>query len=100
MVAAHRGLAGVPTGAVLTVPLESLVVTDRAGEYGRLLDFLELPDRPRMRRYFAEQMPAERVRPGSWAQRVPDPAALERAYRSAADRLEAAGVPIYEAPTP
>jgi len=100
MVAAHRGLAGVPTGAVLTVPLESLVVTDRVGEYGRLLDFLELPDRPRMRRYFAEQMPAERVRPGSWAQRVPDPAALERAYRSAADRLVAAGVPIYEAPTP
>lgn len=100
MAAAHRGLAGVPERAVLTISLESLVVTDRAGEYGRLLDFLDLPDRPRMRRYFAEQMPADRVRPGSWAKRVPDPEALERAYEQAARRLVASGIPTHECPAP
>ncbi len=96
MVAAHRALSDVPEGAVLTISLESLVVSERAEEYRRLLEFLDLPDRPRMRRYFAEQMPAERVRPGSWRERVADPKQLERAYRSAAERLEALGIPTHE----
>jgi len=96
MVAAHRALSDVPADAVLTLSLESLVVTERAEEYRRLLEFLDLPDRPRMRRYFAEQMPAERVRPGSWRERVADPDQVERAYRAAAQRLEALGVPTHE----
>ena len=96
MVAAHRALTDVPPDAALTISLESLVVTERGEEYRRLLEFLDLPDRPRMRRYFAEQMPAERVRPGSWRERVADPEQLERAYRAAAQRLEALGVPTHE----
>jgi len=98
MAAAHRALAGVPAEQVLTLSLEELVVTDRVGQYERLLNFLELPDRPRMRRYFAERMPADRVGPGSWGERVGDPAALERAYQEAAAALVDRGIPIYEHP--
>lgn len=98
MAAAQRALAGVPEDQVLTLSLEELVVTDRVGQYERLLSFLELPDRPRMRRYFAERMPAERVRPGAWSERVGDPAALEQAYEEAATELVDRGIPVYEHP--
>lgn len=98
MAAAHRALARVPAEQVLTLSLEELVVTDRVGQYERLLSFLELPDRPRMRRYFAERMPTERVAPGSWGERVGDPAALDRAYQEAAAELVDRGIPIYEHP--
>lgn len=100
MAAAHRALSEVPEHLVMTVSLESLVVTDRQEQYQRVLDFFELSDRDRMHRYFAEQMPAERVRPGSWAQRVADPEGLERAYQKAAERLVAAGIPTHEFPRP
>lgn len=100
MTAAHRALSEVPEHLVMTVSLESLVVTDRQEQYQRVLDFFELTDRNRMRRYFAEQMPAERVRPGSWAERVADPEGLERAYQDAAEGLVAAGIPTHEFPTP
>ena len=96
MRAAHRALEPVPEELVATVSLESLVVDDRQEQYRRLLEFLQIPDRPRMQRYFQQQMPADRVRPGIWAQRVSDPDALDRAYRAAAEQLAADGVPIYE----
>lgn len=96
MTAAHRALAAVPAHQVLTISLEQLVVTDRAAQYARLADFLELPDRPRMRRYFAERMPPDRARPGSWTERSPDPIGLERAYRQAAERLEADGIDVHQ----
>lgn len=99
MSAAHRALRAVPDDQVLTVSLEQLVVADRDAQYQRILDFLELPDRPRMRRYFGERMPADRVRPGSWVERVDDPAELELAYRQAADHLMAFGIPTHEFPT-
>lgn len=98
VVDAHRALEQVPVDRVLTMSLEELVVTDRDGQYQRLLEFLDLPDRPRMRRYFAEQMPADRVRPGAWAERADDPSALARAYERAATDLTRRGIPIYEAP--
>lgn len=98
MAAADRALRAVPEEQVLTVALEELVVTDRVEQYQRLLDFLELPNRPRMRRYFNERMPAQRVRPGSWRERVSDPLALESAYQVAAEGLRAAGVPTHEHP--
>lgn len=98
MRAAHVALSKVPEASVLTLSLESLVVDDRDGGYERLLEFFELPNRPRMRRYFTEQMPADRVRVGAWRDRVADPRALERSYQAAASRLTADGIPTYEHP--
>lgn len=98
MVAADTALRAVPDEGVLTLSLEELVVSDRDNQYARLLHFLQLPDRPRVRRYFDERMPASRVRPGAWRERVPDPGALEAAYQAAAANLMTQGVPIHEYP--
>ncbi len=94
---AHRALRQIPPERVLTLALEDLVVFEREQSYRAVLDFLSLPDRPRMRRYFSDRMPAERVKPGSWRSRVADPGALERAYETARDRLIQEGIEIHEA---
>lgn len=94
---AHRALQQVPPERVLTLALEDLVVFERERSYGALLDFLDLPDRPRMRRYFSDRMPPERVKPGNWRSRVADPGALERAYERARDRLIGEGIEVHAA---
>ena len=98
VMAAHRALTNVPKHLVRTVQLEALVVSDRQQQYEGLLGFLGLPDRRRMRTYFAERMPAERSRPGAWRERVADPRAVDSAYQAAAEQLVAAGIPTHEFP--
>ena len=98
VMAAHRALTNVPKHLVRTVQLEALVVSDRQQQYEGLLGFLGLPDRRRMRTYFAERMPAERSRPGAWRERVADPRAVDSAYRAAAEQLVAGGIPTHEFP--
>ena len=93
---AHRALSRIPQDRVLTLSLEDLVVRDRESGYRAILEFFDLPDRPRMRRFFAEKMPADRVRIGSWASRVADPGRLESAYASARDRLIKEGIDVFE----
>ena len=68
----------------------------REATYGELLDFLGLSDRPRMRRYFSEKMPADRVNVGAWASRVADPEVLEALYVQARDRLLQEGIEVHE----
>ena len=93
--AGEAGLAGAPDDAVLTVSLEDLVVLDREATYSRVLDFLELDDDPRMRRFFDQRMPADRVGLHSWRRRVPDPNAFEGLYEAAAARLAADGIEVF-----
>jgi hypothetical protein len=93
---AHLGASAVPDDAVLVVSLEDLVVLDREGTYGRVLSFLGLEDHPATRRFFERRMPADRVRLDGWRDRVPDASDFERRYRTAAERLEAAGVSVHE----
>lgn len=98
MRAAHAGLAGTPEGSVLTVSLEDLVVLDRENTYARVLEFLDLDDDPRMRRFFDRRMPADRVGLDSWRRRVDDPGAFEADYLAAADRLAADGIEVFARP--
>ena len=93
---AHHSLGKVPGQQVLTVSLEDLVVREREATYAELLDFLGLSDRPRMRRYFSEEMPADRVNVGAWASRVADPQMLESLYVQARDRLRQEGIEVHE----
>ena len=93
---AHHSLDKVPHEQVLTVSLEDLVAREREATYGELLDFLGLSDRPRMRRYFSEKMPADRVTVGAWASRVADPEVLEALYVQARDRLLQEGIEVHE----
>lgn len=95
MRAAEAGLADTPADAVLTVSLEDLVVLDRDATYERVLDFLELDDDPRMRRFFDNRMPADRVGLDSWRARVPDAEQFEAVYDAAAARLEADGIEVF-----
>ena len=93
---AHHCLDKVPHEQVLTVSLEDLVAREREATYGELLDFLGLSDRPRMRPYFSEKMPADRVNVGAWASRVADPEVLEALYVQARDRLLQEGIEVHE----
>ena len=93
---AHHSLGKVPGQQVLTVSLEDLVVREREATYAELLDFLGLSDRPRIRRYFSEEMPADRVNVGAWASRVADPQMLESLYVQARDRLRQEGIEVHE----
>ena len=93
---AHHSLGKVPGQQVLTVSLEDFVVREREATYAELLDFLGLSDRPRMRRYFSEEMPADRVNVGAWASRVADPQMLESLYVQARDRLRQEGIEVHE----
>lgn len=95
MRAGEAGLASTPDDAVLTVSLEDLVVLDREATYARVLDFLELDDDPRMRRFFEHRMPPERVGLDSWRQRVPDPVRFDAVYEEAAGRLAADGIEVF-----
>lgn len=95
MRAGEAGLAGTPDDVVLTVALEDLVVLDREGTYARVLDFLGLDDDPRMRRFFENRMPADRVGLDSWRRRVPDARAFEVIYEEASARLAADGIDVF-----
>lgn len=93
---AHQALSQVPEDHVITVSLEDLVVGDRQSTYESLLAFLGLPDRPRIRRFFEQDMPADRVRIGSWSERVRDPERLNSAYQQARQRLVQEGIEVFE----
>lgn len=95
MRSAETGLSGTPDDAVLTVSLEDLVVLDRDATYERVLNFLDLDDDPKMRRFFDKRMPADRVGLDSWRRRVPDPEAFEAVYDEAAARLETDGIEVF-----
>ena len=49
-----------------------------------------------MRRYFSEEMPADRVNVGAWASRVADPEVLAALYVQARDRLRQEGIEVHE----
>ena len=76
--------------------LEDLVAREREATYRQLLEFLGLSDRPRMRRFFDEEMPADRVNVGAWVSRVADPEMLQTLYVQARDRLVQEGIEVHE----
>ena len=83
----NEALSAVPRSQVLELDLESLVVTDRENSYERLFDFLGIKDSQGTRRYFKEEMPADRVRIGKYRNEIGNWQELDREYEKALARL-------------
>lgn len=55
-----------PANQVLTLQLEDLVARDRDNKYQELLNFLDVNDSSKMRKYFDEEMNASAANQGRW----------------------------------
>jgi hypothetical protein len=91
---AERGTAQVPDESVLTIRLEDFVRDRREETYARMLEFLELPDDPRMRRWFEGKMSGGRAHLGRWRSELSrdERARLEGNYSRVLEELSAQGV--------
>jgi hypothetical protein len=81
-------LAAIPKAQVLELDLEALVVTDRENSYRKLFEFLGIEDSKETRRYFNEEMPAERVRIGKYRNEITEWKRLDQEYEKALARLK------------
>ena len=92
--AGDRAASGVPPDRVLTIRLEDLVRDRREETYGRLLEFLELPDEAAMRRWFEQDVTVERAHIGRWAADVEpgERAGFQALYEQVLARLAVEGV--------
>jgi Sulfotransferase family len=95
-------LRQLPPGSALTIQLEDLAAHDRERTYARLVDFLALEHDGPMRRYFDEEINAERAHIGAWRQRIApeDVRWIERRYRRLVPQLRAEGVDWLADPEP
>jgi hypothetical protein len=84
----------VPSRQHLVLQLEDLAVVDRERSYERLLDFLDLPDDPAMRSFFASEVGAERAHIGRWRTELSgaERDELEAEYRKVIEELRAEGI--------
>jgi hypothetical protein len=57
---------GLPANQVFTLQLEDLVARDRDNKYQELLNFLDVNDSSKMRKYFDEEMNASAANQGRW----------------------------------
>jgi hypothetical protein len=78
---------------VVPISLDELVWGDRERAYGDLLDFLELPDEPAMREFFASQVSVEAAHRERWREGLAedDQEAIRKRYEAALAELEARG---------
>ncbi len=89
----EAGLAAIPPGRVHVVVLDLLVGDARDELYAGLLRFLDLPDKPRIHRYFDAKMNPRRAHRERWREGLDDgeQASLTDHYLAALDELETAG---------
>jgi Sulfotransferase family len=91
----HEQCRSLPTGSLLTVRFERLLVEDREGGLRELLDFMGWEEEPSLQRFFTRRMPVEEAHVGRWRTHFDGPtrAFVEAEYEAALRRLRAAGVP-------
>lgn len=93
---AHWSLSRCPAESVLTVNMDALVLHDRDRQLDRLFAFLGCEPDKGSRRFFDEQVRANKAHQGRWREDV-SPKLLKRfddAYRRFHEALTAAGVPL------
>jgi Sulfotransferase family len=102
VLASAAALRQLPPDAALTIQLEDLAAHDRERTYAGLVDFLALDDDTAMRRYFDQEIKAERAHVGAWRQRIApeDVRLIERRYRRLVPELRAEGVGWLADPEP
>ena len=86
---ANRGTRRLRPDQLLVVQLEDLIAHDRERTYGRVLDFLEIEDDPRMRRYFDQEMQRDKANIGRWRRDLTaeEETTVDRRYRAVLARL-------------
>ena len=91
---AEVGARAVAPGRILVLHLEDLVLLDRDGSYGRLLDYLQMDDEPQMQSFFETELTAERAHLGRWRAGLGEDgrAQLTTAYREVLGRLRDEGI--------
>lgn len=93
-VANGRAIEKVPRSAVHVVQLEKLVGEDREAEYKQLLEFLEIADEPRMRRFFDNKMNLEAASSGRWRRELTarQQEKVSASYNLMIEKLDTAGI--------
>ncbi|MCF8534631.1 MAG: sulfotransferase [Candidatus Nanopelagicaceae bacterium] len=91
LLADRESLSKIPASKQLTVHLEDLVINDRKSSYGKLLNFLELPDSDQMREFFNSKMSPISASSGRWRANLNNELFLEE-YAKMVNRLEDAGL--------
>jgi hypothetical protein len=92
IVHAHNSLIQVPQNSKLEIRLEELVIHQREESYSKLLTFIGLNDHSTMRKYFDEQMLAEKMHSGAWHDQVKSPEKFGFTYQQILKRLRKKGV--------
>jgi len=93
---AHRSLGRCPAESVLTVNMDALVLHDRDRQFDRLFAFLGYDPDDAARRFFDENVRADKAHQGRWREDVA-PKILKQfdeSYRRFHAALTAAGVPL------
>ena len=92
--AADDSVRALGSEQVLTVSLEELAAHDREGSFARLAAFLELDDPAPWRRWFEDEISAERAHVGAWRERMApaDARWVDRRYRRLVRRLQRQGI--------
>ena len=93
MTRVERGLHELDPDRVLVIGLDSFVTDEREPTYASLLGFLHVRSRPRIRRFFDEEMSAEHANRDRWRQGLSaaERDAVNRRYDEALTQLEAGG---------
>ena len=92
IVHAHNSLIQIPQNAKLEIRLEELVIHQREESYSALLTFVGLDDHPTMRKYFDEQMLAEKMQSGAWQDQAKNPEKFGFTYQQILKRLRKKGI--------
>ncbi len=96
MLRAHRELASLPADALLTLPLERLLVDDREGAFQELDRFMGWEEDDSMWGFFTRRMPPEEAHVGRWKTDFcgRERELIESEYEAILERLRAAAVPL------
>lgn len=89
----EQGLREIDADRVHLVGLDSFVGEERESVYGGVLDYLGIPDKPKMRAFFRREMNPEKAHRHRWHDGISeaDARALDRHYEEALSSLEAEG---------
>ena len=93
MLRAERGLRELDPGRSFVIGLDSFVSDQREETLAGLLDFLEVPERPKVRRFFDREMNPEGANRDRWREGLSyaEQGEVNRRYEAALERLEAKG---------
>jgi hypothetical protein len=89
---AHNSLIQIPQNSKLEIRLEELVIHQREESYSALLTFVGVDDHPTMRRYFDDQMVAEKMHSGEWQEQAKNPEKFGKTYQQILKRLRKKGI--------